>query len=257
MWKNMEGRKEKAGPAEGEVQSTSPEPDISSLAFSPEGRVLAGGASDNSIRLWGIGSREFSEKLEKHSGAVRALAFSADGKWLLSGGDDRRVVIWSITKTWQLKDDFDKKEFLKIDYKAIQCYIGAKAIKSVAISRQGDTWAAGLEDGTIIRGEHTTMRCSTLPDPSGGSQHEANSEAKGPVLALRFSDDASVLASMSRSPGVQLWDPSGHRMGFIQVHGAATMMHLSQDGRTLVGGESGGELNVWRLARLHFLPILL
>jgi hypothetical protein len=66
------------------------------LAFSHDGRMLASGSFDSSIKLWDIaGSREL-RTLTGHGGLVSALEFTADGKFLVSGSEDGSVRLWNI-----------------------------------------------------------------------------------------------------------------------------------------------------------------
>ena len=61
---------------------------VRSVAFSPDGRTLASGSKDNTIRLWDMQTRTLRKTLIGHTGAVSSVAFSADGKVLASGSSD-------------------------------------------------------------------------------------------------------------------------------------------------------------------------
>ncbi|KAG0314052.1 hypothetical protein BGZ97_009680, partial [Linnemannia gamsii] len=62
---------------------------IRSLDFSPDGRRLVVGTSDNSVCLWNLHSNTPDTKLIGHDGEVSCVACLPCGKWILSGSQDR------------------------------------------------------------------------------------------------------------------------------------------------------------------------
>jgi WD40 repeat protein len=70
---------------------------VTILAFSPEGKILASGSEDKSVRLWNPSSGRQLHVLYGHTGPVRALAFSRDGRLLASGADDHTIRLWDMT----------------------------------------------------------------------------------------------------------------------------------------------------------------
>ena len=69
---------------------------ITSLAFSPDGTLIASGAEDKTIIVWDAKNGSQLKVLQGHSGAINSLAFSPDGTLLYSGSLDGTVIIWSL-----------------------------------------------------------------------------------------------------------------------------------------------------------------
>ena len=66
---------------------------VLSIAFSPNGKLLASGSRDNTVRLWNMETDEIT-KLYGHRGWIYSVAFSPDGRTLAVGSWDKTVVLW-------------------------------------------------------------------------------------------------------------------------------------------------------------------
>jgi serine/threonine-protein kinase len=107
--------------------------DVEFVAFSPDGRTLASGSSDTTIKLWDVQSQEQIATLTGHSDDVEFVAFSPDGRTLASGSSDKTIKLWDVQSQRQIATLTGHSD----------------VVYSVAFSPDGRTLASGSWDTTI------------------------------------------------------------------------------------------------------------
>jgi len=159
---------------------------VLSVAFSYDGKFLASGSRDKTVRLWDVATRApFGKKiLRGHTKAVMSVAFNphiiTQKKFLLASGSmDNTVILWDIEK---LGSDFYLKEH-------------TSGVISLSFSPNGKLLASGSKDNTVILWNVKTQ--TILSKFSGHSSG---------VRSLAFSPDGKRLASASMNTTVILWD---------------------------------------------------
>ena len=107
--------------------------EVYSVAFSPDGKRLASGSQDKTIKLWNSVTGKELLALEGHSHVVRSIAFSPDGKRLASGSYDKTIKLW---------DSVTGKALLTLKGHSHE-------VRAIAFSPGGKRLASGSRDKTI------------------------------------------------------------------------------------------------------------
>ncbi|KAF4474795.1 Vegetative incompatibility protein HET-E-1 [Colletotrichum fructicola Nara gc5] len=196
---------------------------VLSVAFSPDGRQLASGSVDNTVKLWDTATGQCQQTLEGHSDWVLSVAFSPDGRQLASGSRDNTVKLWD-TATGQCQQTLEGHS----DW-----------VLSVAFSPDGRQLASGSRDNTVKLWDTATGQCQQTLEGHSNS-----------VWSVAFSPDGRQLASGSRDNTVKLWDTAtGQCQQTLEGHSDdVRSVAFSPDGRQLASGSRDKTVKLWDTA---------
>jgi WD40 repeat protein len=197
---------------------------VYAVAFSPDGRTLAGACADNAVRLWDCETGQpVGPPLTGHTDWVNDVTFSPDGRWLASVSSDQTVRLWDC-ETGQPGSP------------PLTGHTGA--VMSVAFSPDGQRVATAGEDKTIRVWDTRTGQM--LLEPLTGHDSFLTSAA--------FSPDGHRLASGSRDQTVRMWDAiTGEPVGTpLTGHtGTVNSVAFSPDARLLATASEDQTVRIW------------
>ncbi|MCZ8226460.1 MAG: serine/threonine protein kinase [Microcystis sp. LE19-84.1B] len=200
---------------------------VFSVAYSPDGRYLASGSKDKTIKIWEVATGKGLRTLTGHSGVVLSVAYSPDGRYLASGSQDKTIKIWEVAT--------GKVRTLTGHYMTFW---------SVAYSPDGRYLASGSSDKTIKIWEVATGK--ELRTLTGHSMT---------VWSVAYSPDGRYLASGSLDKTIKIWEVATEtELRTLTGHSHAVLsVAYSPDGRYLASGIGDGAIKIWEVATVREL----
>ncbi|MCZ8249830.1 hypothetical protein [Microcystis sp. LE19-195.1E] len=239
---------------------------VNSVSFSSDGKTLATGSDDKTIKLWNVQTGQEIRTLTGHNGIVNSVSFSSDGKTLATGSDDKTIKLWNVQTGKEIRTlsghnrgvtsvsfssngktlatggwDNTVKLWNVETRKEIRTLSGHNGIVfSVSFSSDGKTLATGSDDNTIKLWNVETgkeIRSLSLFDNSS-------------FRSVSFSIDGNILATGGRwKTTIKLWNiETGQEIRTLTGHnGGVYSVSFSSDGKTLASDSSDNTIKLWNV----------
>jgi eukaryotic-like serine/threonine-protein kinase len=191
---------------------------VLSVAFSPDGALLACGDEDKQIHLWDTKTGQERARLSGHSAGVHSVAFSPDGKTLASTGGDVRL--WDVALA---KEDAILKP--------------AWNLQPVCLAYSPDGKTLAVAYGGVLK----------LWDTATRRERSSQKGLSDLVFSLAYSPDGRTVAVASYQLPVKVWNAAdGAERSPIDVQNAYCLGYAA-GGRTLavLGPEPNPKIRLW------------
>lgn len=198
--------------------------DVECVAFSPDGKYIATGGWDKTIRIFTIDSAiNWFSTLYGHDAAVTTLSFSRDSKKIVSGGNDFNTIIWEINP----EGNFIKKQAFRF---------GTMAVTSVVYGLSLKTIFSACVDGKIISYDID-------------KKVERKIDNKQAVNCIAVSNDQRNIYCADNDPSLKQYDIKGVVTRTFEGHlDAINSVAIAVNNKFIVTGSSDKTAKIWDIA---------
>lgn len=228
---------------------------ISSIEYSPDGKMLISSCNDSLVYLWNLEKRKLIMKFVGHEGKVNRAVFSEDGRYIVSASEDKTLILWdaesgnivrkfegNASKAYQVKfsPDMDyialaceNKRIKMFDLNSGKSFLlpgHLDAVECIDFSPSGNMLASGSRFNTI-----RSWNLEDFENENTFLGHDAD------IINLKYAFDGKIIASLDKKGVINLFDSQSRFIirSFISMAGTEyRAMDVGPDGMILAAGLS-------------------
>ncbi|KAH0788105.1 F-box-like/WD repeat-containing protein TBL1X [Histomonas meleagridis] len=195
--------------------------DITTLAWHPNGTILATACLDGIARLW-TSHGELKYVLNRHTQAIFTMQFSPDGNLLLTGSSDQQIIVWNVL-TGEVKQIFQHhySRVLDVDWLDNSIFASCAGNSTILVCRCGDAQPLHM-----LRGH------------------------SGEVNKIEWDPMRKLLASCADDNTVRIWSPFDRAQTIVltgHTHNVYTIEWAPGTSRLLASGAFDNTVRLWNV----------
>jgi len=201
---------------------------VKSVAYSPDGKYIATGSRDNSVKLWEVATGRELRTFLGHLSTVNAIDFDPTGKLMATGSSDKQIIIWEVVTG---------SEMLRISGHQ-------KSVTSVDFSTDGKQLASGgTENEAYVWDVDTGVKTA-----------EFKVYAPQVGIQVSFSKDSKTLITGNDNGMIKLFDlvkkevtDTLRNISSSSCGGCPSYIQLNKNGDQLLSASDRGPVTLWNL----------
>ncbi|TID24566.1 hypothetical protein CANINC_003038 [Pichia inconspicua] len=199
---------------------------VSTVKFSPDGKIIATCSTDKTIKLWSTDSATLITTLRGHSAGISDIEFSPNGKYLASASDDLTIRLWDLSLNYKpirlLNGHTYHVTCIRFDSRS-RILVSASADENLRIwdIKRGRTMrtlsahsdpvssiSLSFDDTIIVSGSHDGL-IRLFDTSTGGCLKTLIYDKEGssfPISNVLFSPNSKFVLASSLDGAIRLWD---------------------------------------------------
>ncbi|MGD0419041.1 MAG: TIR domain-containing protein [Xanthobacteraceae bacterium] len=200
---------------------------VTSVAYSPNGRMIVSGSLDRSLKVWDASSGELLRTLSGDYGAVSSVAFLPDGQHVVSSSLKGAIIIWNVDTGQPIRS-------LRSD--ANYSWESSPAVRAIAVSPDGARVASGNVDSSV-----------TVWNVASGGVLQIFRSHDQDIETVAFAPDGRMLVAGAKDGTIRVWDTLGGQLlrTLTDHKGQILSVAISPDGNRLAAGGGGNAVKLW------------